>query len=181
MIALSLCCAAVGTALGMRFTVVGLIFAAFLAFCPESVGFGIAANWGVLATAMALATSLVTLELGYLVGSYFGRWFVHWRPTMRWTPRLPGLVHRQFRCTNAEGWPGLPVVRRHVRPRSERSRACTKSKRRSVKPAPRNARREDAILSARRQVGNSAKASGTARGDAVPGDLVIVRPLHDRI
>ena len=83
MIALSLGCAAVGTALGMRFTVVGLIFAAFLAFFLVG-GFGIAANWGVLATAMALAMSLVTLELGYFVGSYFGR--VSPKPTMRWTP-----------------------------------------------------------------------------------------------
>ena len=72
MIGLSLCCAAVGTALGMQFTVVGLIFAAFLAFVVIG-GFEIAAHWGVLATAMVLVMSLVTLELGYFVGSYFGQ------------------------------------------------------------------------------------------------------------
>jgi len=54
--------------LGMRVTVVGLIVAAFLAFVLIGC-FGIAANWGVLATAMALVTSLVTLELGYFVGA----------------------------------------------------------------------------------------------------------------
>ena len=99
MIALSLCCAAVGTALGMRFTVVSLIFATFLAFVL--IGwFGIAANWGVLVMAMALVTSLVTLELGYLVGCFFGRWFVHWRPTMRW----PANGHpRQFQWSTWKG------------------------------------------------------------------------------
>jgi hypothetical protein len=80
MLALSLCCAAAGTALGMRFTVVGLIFATFLTFVLISY-FGIAANWSVLLTAMALVTSLVTLELGYFIGGYFGRRFVSRRPT----------------------------------------------------------------------------------------------------
>ena len=85
MIASSLCCAAIGTALGMRFTVVSLILAAFLAFVLIGCC-GIATNWGVLNTAMALVTSLVGLELGYFIGCYVGRRFVSRWPTMWWTP-----------------------------------------------------------------------------------------------
>jgi hypothetical protein len=84
-IALSLCCAAVGTAFGIRFTVVALILAAFLTSILIPC-FGIAANWSLLTTAMAVATSLVTLELGYFAGSYFGRRFVGRRPLAPWTP-----------------------------------------------------------------------------------------------
>jgi hypothetical protein len=57
----------------MRYTVVGLIFATFL--IAGLIGcFGIAAKWGVLVTAMALMTSVVTLQLSYFVGCFFGRW-----------------------------------------------------------------------------------------------------------
>jgi hypothetical protein len=87
MIAATLFCAVVGTALGMRFTVVALIMAAVLALVL--IGFiGVAAQWGALATLATLATGVVALELGYFIGCYLGRRLVRPEPTVRWTPHF---------------------------------------------------------------------------------------------
>jgi hypothetical protein len=87
MIAATLLCAVVGTALGMRFTVVALIVAAVMA--SVLIGcIGIAAQWGAVATLATLATGVVALELGYFIGCYFGRRFVRPEPTVRWTPHF---------------------------------------------------------------------------------------------
>jgi hypothetical protein len=87
MIAATLFCAVVGTALGMRFSVVALIMAAVIA--SVLIGcIGIAAQWGALATLGTLATGVVALELGYFMGCYFGRRFVRPEPTVRWTPHF---------------------------------------------------------------------------------------------
>jgi hypothetical protein len=87
MIAATLCCAVVGTALGTRFTAVALIMAAVIALVL--IGFiGIAAKWGALTTLGTLATGVVALELGYFVGCYFGRLSVRPQRTIRWTPHF---------------------------------------------------------------------------------------------
>ncbi len=90
MLAISLCCAAVGMAMGARFRILILGPAAVLALVT-TICFGVAARWGFREVAITSVSSLAALQLGYfascLVRPFVKQLSDRYKPHDRWIPR----------------------------------------------------------------------------------------------
>ena len=90
MLAISLCCAAAGMAVGARFRILILGPAAVLALVT-TICFGVAARWQFREVAITSVSSLVALQLGYfascLVRPFVKQLSDRYKPRDRWIPR----------------------------------------------------------------------------------------------